>query len=149
MGAGPTGVLSGATAGVRFPDNDDDDDSALFQQFSRGVVSSDESSQIICQGYLYKQANFRIKGWKQRWFVLDATKHQLRYYDTREDFQCRGHIELSEVTRITEGVSTPAGAPREGCSFDLNTLKRTYCFCAENRQATQEWIEKIQSCLSS
>ena len=123
----------------------------LYSQFEYGRQSvSDENSQIICQGYLHKQANFRIKGWKQRWFVLDATKHQLRYYDTREDFQCKGHIDLAEVTRISESKSQP-GAPRkeDELHFDLHTVKRTYCFCAETRQATLEWINKIRSCLSS
>ncbi len=127
------------------------------------------------QGYLHKQANFKIKGWKLRWFVLDATKHQLRYYDTREDFHCRGHVDLSEVTRVAElsaggghghgghghsgmggvvggavAANTP-GAPRkseDGCFFELHTLKRTYCFCAESRLAALDWINKIQSCLS-
>ncbi len=156
-------LAGGGGAGV---DDDDDDEEgegeSLFRRFGSPSSAADDQSQIICQGYLHKQANFRIKGWKQRWFVLDATKHQLRYYDTREDFQCRGHIDLSEVTRVGEGApggaggavmaaNTP-GAPRkseEGCFFELNTLKRTYCFCAEGRHAALEWINKIQSCLSS
>lgn len=134
------GVLSGGTGGVS--------DAFAFDYGRQSV--SDEGSQIICQGYLYKQANFRIKGWKQRWFVLDSTKHQLRYYDTREDFQCRDKIDLSEITRITES-SSPPGAPKkdDALFFDLHTVKRTYCFYAETRQATQEWIHKIQSCLTT
>ena len=123
----------------------------LYSQFSPGFSSEESNSQIICQGYLNKQANFKIKGWKQRWFVLDATKHQLRYYDTREDFQCKGDIDLSEVNKIVEGYSTP-GAPKkaeDGCFFDLVTAKRTFCFCAEGKAAAQDWITKIQSCLST
>ena len=133
----------------------------------------DENSQIIYQGYLFKQvrtgfdtkrmpiwcwllyflflkANFKIKGWKQRWFVLDSTKHQLRYYDTREDFHCKGHIDLAEVTKITEGNNTTPGAPKKSedkCFFELQTIKRNYCFCAETRQAAHEWVSKIQMCL--
>lgn len=109
----------------------------------------DENSQIIHQGYLYKQANFRIKGWKQRWFVLDSTKHQLRYYDTREDFQCRDHIDLSEVTRVVESSAAP-GAPKKSedrCFFELQTVKRTYVLCADSRPAALDWIAKIQMCL--
>ena len=89
-------------------------------------------------------------GWKQRWFVLDSTKHELRYYDTREDFQCKGQIDLVEVTRITEGNNTTPGAPKkteDKCFFELQTRKRDYCFCAETRQAAHEWVSKIQMCL--
>ena len=171
------GGVGGAVPQVLLNDDDDDDvvgsgGESLFRQFPAAVA--DDQSQIICQGYLHKQANFRIKGWKQRWFVLDSTKHQLRYYDTREDFQCRGHVDLSEVIRVAElsggghgglgghghvagvvggaGAANTPGAPRkaeDGCFFELHTLKRTYCFCAENRHAALEWINKIQSCLSS
>ena len=98
----------------------------------------------------FLKANFKIKGWKQRWFVLDSTKHQLRYYDTREDFHCKGHIDLAEVTKITEGNNTTPGAPKKSedkCFFELQTIKRNYCFCAETRQAAHEWVSKIQMCL--
>lgn len=141
-----------------------------FHRFSPGT---DENSQIVYQGYLYKQvrtkpvsstvdvlsyicttllllqANFRIKGWKQRWFVLDSIKHQIRYYDTREDFRCKGQIDLSDVLKITEGSSVP-GAPKKAddrCFFELHTSKRNYCFCADSPQAAQEWIVKIQNCI--
>ena len=90
------------------------------------------------------QANFRIKGWKQRWFVLDSTKHEIRYYDTREDFQCKGQINLADVTKITGGSSAAPGAPKgseEGCYFELHTQKRNYCFCADSPEAAQEWIQ--------
>jgi len=139
--------------------NTDADDEAgggadLFRRFA-AARPADENSKIICQGYLYKQANFRIKGWKQRWFVLDATKHQLRYYDTREDFTCRGHIDLSEVTRVASEGSAAAALPNapkktdDDSFFELCTLKRTYCFCAENASAAADWVAKIHSCLSS
>jgi hypothetical protein len=42
------------------------------------------------------------------------------------------------------------GAPKkadEKCFFDLQTSKRAYSLCAENRQQALEWQEKIQSCL--
>ena len=96
------------------------------------------------------QANFKIKGWKQRWFVLDSTKHELRYYDTREDFQCKGVVPLHEVNNTQVGNNTTPGAPKkteDKCFFELQTVKRNYCFCAESKLDAERWVSKIQMCL--
>ncbi|XP_037871165.1 myotubularin-related protein 5 isoform X2 [Bombyx mori] len=114
-----------------------------YEQFSSNVAENRTH-----EGHLYKRGAL-LKGWKQRWFVLDSIKHQLRYYDAMEDSHCKGFIDLAEVIAVTQ--ATPAPGPPKKCDdrsfFDLRTSRRTYNFCASDANAAQEWIEKLQACL--
>ncbi|KAK3881739.1 hypothetical protein Pcinc_013822 [Petrolisthes cinctipes] len=114
-----------------------------YEQFSSNVAENRTH-----EGYLWKRGSL-LKNWKQRWFVLDIVKHQLRYYDSNEDAHFKGIIELSDVVAVIPSTPTQ-GAPKkidERAFFDLQTKRRLYNFCASDGQAAQEWIEKIQSCL--
>ncbi|RWS10543.1 myotubularin-related protein 13-like isoform X4, partial [Dinothrombium tinctorium] len=92
------------------------------------------------EGYLYKKGSL-LKSWKQRWFVLDSSKHQLRYYDSQYDNHCKGLIDLAEVISVVSCSHTGSAF------FDLKTVRRTYNLMAIDSQTAQEWIENIQACL--
>lgn len=115
----------------------------FYEQFSSNVAENKTH-----EGYLYKRGAL-LKGWKQRWFVLDSIKHQLRYYDAVEDSNCKSFIDLADVQSVTPAPPAPIGTKKvdERGFFDLKTNRRVYNFYAPTALSAQEWIEKIQACL--
>lgn len=64
------------------------------------------------KGTLYKRGHL-LRQWKARWFVLDAERNHLTYYDSEEDTQLQGYIDLGEL-RACRLVAIPPGAPKWG-----------------------------------
>ena len=56
-----------------------------------------------------------MKQWKARWFVLDTEKNLLTYYDSEENPQLQGRINLEEM-RGCRPVHPLPGAPKSADS---------------------------------
>ncbi|CAF0740382.1 unnamed protein product [Brachionus calyciflorus] len=116
-------------------------------------------------GYLKKQGAL-FKQWKERYFVLDSVKHQLRYYDSANDLNCpKGIIDLSEVEYINEGITMLQNQNIEAkkmvnltnliaditetnskSCFELKTSKRVYYFLAKSPQEAFKWVKQLEMC---
>ncbi|XP_055899918.1 myotubularin-related protein 13-like isoform X1 [Biomphalaria glabrata] len=100
------------------------------------------------EGYLRKQGAV-FRQWKSRYFVLDSMKHQMRYYDSRDDPNCKGFIDLAEVESVTLIKNVP-GAPKknEDNSFiEIRTVKRVFNFMADSSKTAIDWVDKLQGCI--
>ncbi|CAG5130727.1 unnamed protein product, partial [Candidula unifasciata] len=111
-------------------------------------VSAKVSEHRTCSGYLYKQGQL-FRQWKQRWFLLDTLKHQLRYYDTHDDHNCKGFIDLSEVESVSLLPSVP-GAPKKAVDnsfIEIRAVRKVYNFMAADSKSAADWVDKLQGCL--
>ncbi|TPP56399.1 Myotubularin protein 13 [Fasciola gigantica] len=99
-------------------------------------------------GLLYKMNHRKLlQHWKQRFFVLDTTRHQLRYYDTISDEVPRGCVDLQDVraVRLLKSVVPHQKRVTDCGVFELDTGTRTYRFAAEPAEKAAEWVERIQN----
>ena len=67
-----------------------------YKQFLENNLSENQTY----AGFLFKKGAL-LKNWKQSWFVLDSIKHQLRYYETKENRYSKGFIDLAEVVSVS------------------------------------------------
>ena len=65
-----------------------------------------------------------MKQWKARWFVLDTEKNLLTYYDSEENPQLQGRINLEEM-RGCRPVHPLPGAPKSADSRSFIEVSST------------------------
>ncbi|VDK45933.1 unnamed protein product [Gongylonema pulchrum] len=93
-------------------------------------------------GYLMKKgATFKM--WKPRWFVLDSSRHQLRYYESETDVNCRGVIDLADVKSVEVAPSHALRKPL----LEVRTSRRVYSLLADTKSDADLWLEKILAAL--
>lgn len=66
-----------------------------YKQFMENNLAENQTY----AGYLFKRGAL-LKNWKQSWFVLDSIKHQLRYYESKDNKYSKGYIDLAEVVSV-------------------------------------------------
>ena len=94
-------------------------DSLGYGYNGQGQNAESRDSNILHKGYLYKRGAL-LKAWKLRWFQLDTIKHQLVYYDSKEDQFVRAAIDLGEIRNVTQPASLPPGAPKKADERSVN-----------------------------
>ncbi|CAF4327090.1 unnamed protein product, partial [Rotaria sp. Silwood2] len=127
------------------------DHHGLSHPFSSSSVTANNSGpqHRTHEGYLRKRGHL-LKQWKERWFVLDSVRHELRYYDSSDDQTAKGVILLADAVEILPYTGPFPNALRRfdsRAAFELHTNRRIYNFIAATPQDAQTWTEKIKSCL--
>ncbi|CEF65395.1 Oxysterol-binding protein 2 [Strongyloides ratti] len=102
----------------------------LFNSESNGTNIT-----ILKQGWLQKWTNY-IKGYQQRWFVLDS-KCSLAYYRTQSEVNhtCRGSINLQEARIVSEKNTNNITISASTQVFHLKT---------QNENDRKNWINVLE-----
>ncbi|VDM95492.1 unnamed protein product [Thelazia callipaeda] len=106
------------------------------------ISASYPHSGVTYSGFLMKKgATFKM--WKPRWFVLDSSRHQLRYYESETDASCRGVIDLADVKSVEVAASHTLKKPL----LEVRTSRRVYSLLADTKADADLWLEKILAAL--
>lgn len=113
---------------------------------NHSLPGMERSNQRNFKGTLYKRGHL-LRQWKARWFVLDAQRNHLTYYDSEEDTQLQGYIDLGEL-RACRLVNPPPHAPKwadRRSFFELETTKRCYYLLAPKSDTASEWLDRLNA----
>jgi hypothetical protein len=97
------------------------------------------------EGFLEKQGEGLLAGWKRRWF--EVNKGELVYYELEprlgEDMRFpKGSISLVNIMMVKH--ASPISNKLGSYPFDLITKKRTYHLAASNRTEMTIWIRGLE-----
>eukprot|EP01102_Stenamoeba_stenopodia_P009731 TRINITY_DN287_c0_g7_i2.p1 TRINITY_DN287_c0_g7~~TRINITY_DN287_c0_g7_i2.p1 ORF type:complete len:307 (-),score=49.90 TRINITY_DN287_c0_g7_i2:263-1183(-) len=95
------------------------------------------------EGFLLKQGEGMVKGWKKRWF--SQVGYKLFYYENKPDWRVissgleKGFIDLNSMTKVvTRNTST---------RFEIHTPKRIWILEAPNTDEQQTWVRGLNNYL--
>uniref|UniRef100_A0A7E4ZZZ4 Oxysterol-binding protein n=1 Tax=Panagrellus redivivus TaxID=6233 RepID=A0A7E4ZZZ4_PANRE len=93
------------------------------------------SAHIEKAGFLQKWTNY-LKGYRQRWFVLDSNGI-LSYYRGREEVghACRGSLNLQESQIHTDPAT---------CNLTISASSQAFHLKAQNEVDRQEWLNALE-----
>jgi hypothetical protein len=117
---------------------------AAMPKATSGSTSSHCDEPITClprpatiekAGSLQKWTNY-IKGYRQRWFVLDSNG-VLSYYRNREDVghSCRGSLNLHESQILTDPST---------CNLTISASSQSFHLKAQNEVDRQQWLNALE-----
>lgn len=101
------------------------------------ISSSSTDVNITCtkSGVLHKWTNY-IKGYRQRWFVLDSDGILSYYRNNSEVGQtCRGSINLQEAKICTDSATH---------SLTISASSQTFHLKAEDEHDRQQWLKALK-----
>ncbi|XP_067359474.1 pleckstrin homology domain-containing family A member 6 isoform X3 [Channa argus] len=93
-------------------------------------------SEVIKQGWLYKQASSGVKQWNKRWFVL--TDRCLFYYKDEKEDTVLGSLPL--LSFKIGGVEPSDSITRKFAFKAEHAGTRTYYFSTDSHEEQEDWI---------
>ena len=81
----------------------------------------------------------KSRQWNRRWFKLTSTR--LRFFKARTDTKEAGHIQLTDVTFVTDDHVADNG--RRRC-LHLATRSHSYVMYADSQAELAEWYPHVQ-----